>query len=174
MASLTPWIKGALKVARIDAPMSIVSVAVLAIVCAALFRLLGGKAPADAWAQLAFVNLCLLVVLLTAPITWPMNMVWLATMAVPLLFGPRFEPGTWPARFETMAAIGFILLIVPDSLAPSVLFPHPGAPTPPAPWRPIGILLGLRYVVAMALFLPYLVVMVRRGSAAVPVTAPRY
>ena len=48
-----------------------------------------GLADDDPWACLGFMHACLIVILLTAPITWTTNRVWLTPLTLVILFAPE-------------------------------------------------------------------------------------
>ena len=90
-------------------------------------------------------------ILLTAPITWTSNLVWLAPLVPLILFGPAAPPRARHVRAAAM--FGLVLLILPDALKPGLLVASPRARE----------LLGAQYVLALLLVLPYALVVARGG-----------
>jgi hypothetical protein len=143
MASLVPYVRGVINnVAGVRVPGTAVSIPLLLLALATMSFFLRRGVADDPWARLAFIGAALIIVLLTAPITWTSNLVWLAPLVPLILFGPT--PAG--ARFVRSAAlVGLGLLILPDTLAPGLL----------VRLGRLGEVLGAQYVVAQLLILPY-------------------
>jgi hypothetical protein len=146
LANLTPYVKGALNRAHVPVSRSVVSMGLLVITCIALRGLLRGDGISGTWGPIGFVNVCLMVVMLAAPITWVFNLVWLVPFALVMLFGPPTE-----GRCRAAAWAGFVLLMLPDAFVFPLMFP-----------RVFGTwLLGGQYIAAVGLMLPYAVQVMR-------------
>jgi hypothetical protein len=156
MASLTPFVGGVLKPLGIRTSMSIISIALLAVMCGAMWRSLR-DGIGQTLGPIAFVNTCLLIILLSSPITWTTNLVWLAPIGLIILF-PRHE-----GALATAAIVGFLLLIIPDAISNDVFLPKP-LDLASARGKLADALLGAQYVLAMLLMLPYVLRRVGWGA----------
>jgi len=148
MASLVPYARGVINnVTKIRVPSTAVSIPLLLVALGTTWLILVRRrrrvaADNDPRVRLAFIATCLIIVLLTAPITWTSNLVWLAPLVPLILFGPA-SPRLRLLRIA--AIVGLVLLILPDILAPGV-FVRLGR---------FGDVLGAQYVLAQLLILPY-------------------
>ena len=145
MASLVPYARGAAnKLAGTRAPSTAVSIPILLLALALTWHGLRVGVADDPYARLAFVGTSLIVVLLTAPITWTSNLVWLAPLVPLILFGPAH------GLLRIAAVVGLALLILPDAIAPGLLVR-----------APFGEVLGAQYALASLLMLPYTLAVAR-------------
>ena len=143
MASLVPYARGVINnVTRIRVSSTAVSIPLLLVALGTTWLILRRAAADEPCARLAFIATSLIIVLLTAPITWTSNLVWLAPFVPLILFGaasPRLR------LLRVAAILGLVLLILPDTLAPGLLV-RSGR---------FGEVLGAQYVLAQLLMLPY-------------------
>jgi hypothetical protein len=100
----------------------------------------------------------LIIILLTAPITWTTNLVWLAPIVPLILFGPDLPNGRRAAA--AAAVIGCVLLIIPDPLIHAAAHGR------------LGALLGAHYVLALILLLPYTLCVAVRPELPSAASAP--
>ena len=141
LASLVPYIRGVLNAAHLRLPTPAVSLPLLIVALAATsYFLRHGIVADDPWGRLAFIATCLILVLLTAPITWTTNLIWLAVIVPLILFGPDLPSHR---MIVSAAVIGLLLLLVPDPLIYALARGH------------LDAALGARYVLALLLLLPY-------------------
>lgn len=159
VASISLYVKGALGILHLPAPMSLVSCAIFAVLLLVLWRVLPSTGITGRWNALAFVNLCLIIILLSAPMTWVANLVWLVPLAVLMLFGPDLAPDAPRCRriIATAGMLGFLLLILPDGQSFPLLLPvsaaglHGGLID-----KLFAVLVRMQFPIALILLLPYL------------------
>ena len=155
MASLVPYVRGVVsRIANVRVPSTAVSIALLAAALAVTWLVLRRGAGKKPWSRLALMGVSLIVVLLTAPITWTSNLVWLAPLVPLILFGPA--PTSRARTLRAAAVAGLALLILPDAIAPGFLV-RPGR---------LAEALGAQYVLALLLLLPYTLSISRKGKLA--------
>jgi hypothetical protein len=161
MASLVPYVRGVLNAVGLRVPTPAVSIPLLLLALVFVRRFLPhGVAADDPWARLAFMLAALIIVLLTAPITWTTNLVWLAPLVPLILFAPDLSE---MKRARAAAVIGCVLLIVPDALANPFLLPRLIDLTT---HKRVGQLLGAHYVLALMLLLPWTLLRSGRRTSA--------
>ncbi|MEA2710598.1 MAG: alpha,2-mannosyltransferase, partial [Phycisphaerales bacterium] len=122
MSNLVPYVRGVLNAVKLRVPTPLVSVPLLLVALVFAWRIFRhGVADNDAWGRLALMHACLIIVLLTAPITWTTNLVWLAPLAILMLFAPEL---TDARRATAAAVVGYFLLLIPDAIACDFLIPR--------------------------------------------------
>lgn len=160
VASVSLYARAVLSALHVPAPMSLISCAIFAVWLIVLWRFLPRAGIAGGWNSVAFASLCVVIILLSAPMTWVANLVWLVPLTVLMLFGPNVSTtdGRATDLVAAAAALGFLLLLIPDGHSFPLLLPgraaglHGGLTD-----KFFGALVRMHYPLALILLVPYLV-----------------
>ncbi len=81
------------------------------------------SAPWTAQQHFFYWQVVLLVILLTGPMTWIMNLIWLLPLALALLATTQQPLSPWQGRFVALALVGMLITALPDIHAFPLLVP---------------------------------------------------